>query len=156
MEFVLDVFRTGMIPEHMNQSVICLLPKQQQPDSISQFRPICLSNVVIKIVTKVIANRLKRTIGDLSGEGHAGFIPSRQANDNIVIAQESIHSMRKSQGKRRGMIVKIDLEKAYDCIDWTFLVEVLRIVSFGHELVKVIRSCLDSTILSILWNGMKL
>lgn len=54
--------------EDMNQSVICLLPKQTHPENISQFRPICLSNVVIKVITKVITYRLKCVIGELSGD----------------------------------------------------------------------------------------
>lgn len=90
--------------------------------------------MVIKTVSKVIANRLKRIIGDLAGEWQVGFIPNRQANDNIAIAQESIHSMRTMRNKKKGMVVKIDLEKAYDRIDWNFLVEVLRIVGFELSL----------------------
>lgn len=146
-EFVLQTFRTCKVSEHMNHSVICLLPKQQRPESISQLRPICLSNVVIKIVSKIIANRVKRVIGDLGGEWQAGFIPNRQANDNVVIAQEIIHSLRHKHDKR-GMVVKIDLEKAYDCIDWTFLVDVLKSVGFRQEIITIIKSCLESTTLS--------
>lgn len=150
--FVLQTFRTGTVPAHMNHSVICLLPKQQCPDSISQFRPICLSNVVIKLVSKVIANRVKRVIGDLVGDWQSGFIPSRQAHHNVVIVQEIIHSLRHQRGKR-GLVVKIDLEKAYDRVDWKFLVEVLWSVGFGSELIQVVRSCLESSSLSVLWNG---
>lgn len=152
-EFVLNVFRTGVVPEQMNTSLICLLPKQHQPTDISQFRPICLSNVVIKIISKVIANRVKRIIGDLVGEWQAAFVPHRQASDNIIVAQELLHTMRTRHHKKHGMIVKIDLEKAYDRIDWYFLTEVLRTVGFGCNLIQVIRSCLDSATLSLLWNG---
>lgn len=69
-------------------------------------------------MNKVIANRLKRVIGDLVGECQASFIPGRQATDNIVIAQEVLlHSLQNNMSKRGGMIVKIDLEKAYDRVD---------------------------------------
>lgn len=66
--FVQEVFRSGQVPEQANQSIICLLPKQESLEDISQFRPICLTNVIIKIISKVIADRVKRVIGDLTGE----------------------------------------------------------------------------------------
>lgn len=99
---------------------------------MSQFRPICLSNVIIKIVTKVIVNRVKRVMGDLVGECQASFIPGQQVTDNIVIAQEVLHSMRKIVSKKGGMIVKIDLERAYDRIDWLFQRTVLKTISVGE------------------------
>lgn len=58
-EFALDIFRTGKIPTEMNESLICLIPKQHQLETIMQFRPIYLSNVVMKIISKVIANKLR-------------------------------------------------------------------------------------------------
>lgn len=137
----------------MNVSVICLLPKQHPPKDMSQFRPICLSNVLIKIISKIIANRVKRVIGDLVGDTQASFTPGRQATYNIVIAQEVLHSMRTSQSKRRGMIVKIDLEKAYGRIDWKFLEYVLQVIGFGEQLIRIIQRCLTATELSVLWNG---
>lgn len=89
-----------------------LLPKQENPEEISQFRPMCLSNVVVKVISKEIANRAKRIMNYLTG-----------ATDNIIIGQEVIHSMRRQTGRIGEIIVKIDLEKTYDKIDWNFLEE---------------------------------
>lgn len=105
----------------MNHAVICLLPKQKQPEAISQFRPICLSNVVAKIVNKVIANRVKVIIGDLIGEWQTSFIPGWQAIDNIVVTQELVHSLHRKKGERGALIAKIDLEKTYVRVKWKFL-----------------------------------
>lgn len=137
----------------MNKSLICLIPKQHQPEFISQFRPICLSNVIFKVVTKVIANCLKILMGDLVGDWQASFIPGRQMTDNIIVAQELAHSMRTRRRKHGEMIVKIDLEKAYDRIDWRFLEAILEQVDFETMLRKVIKNCISSSTLSILWNG---
>lgn len=98
-EFVKEVFRTWVVLEEMNKSTICLLPKIEQPEHISQFRPICLSNMIIKVISKIIANRLKVVIGELTSVWQISFILSRQASDNIVLAQESIHSLQKLKGK---------------------------------------------------------
>lgn len=74
---VKEIFALGRSPENLNESNICLLPKQTRLEKITQFRPILPSNVIIKIVSKVIANRLKSVIGDLVGEEQADFIPGR-------------------------------------------------------------------------------
>lgn len=74
-KFVSQVFQTGVVPAAMNESLITLIPKQQLPKSMSHFRPICLSNVIIKIISKLIANRLKPLMADLVGREQSSFIP---------------------------------------------------------------------------------
>lgn len=117
IKFDTEVFVTGYVPESMNCSLICLLSKLTHPETIAQFRPICLSNVIIKVITKIIANRLHPVMGDLIHKEQTGFIPGRHTTDNIVIAQECLHSLHRKKGKKGFMVVKIDLEKAYDRID---------------------------------------
>lgn len=107
----------------------------------------------MKIVSKIIAERLKPLLKDLVSSEQDSFIPGRQTTDNIIITQEMLHSLRRRKGKKGSMVVKIDLEKAYDCIDWGFLQAVLRKVGVGEPLIKVIMSCLQTTALSVLWNG---
>lgn len=151
--FIFQVFRTGVIPEGMNDSLITLIPKCEQPVSITQFRPICLSNVIIKVVSKVLANRLKPLMAVLVGREQSSFIPGRHTTDNIVIVQEALHSFKRKKGKKGAMIAKIDLEKAHDRIDWTFLQEVLCSVGLDSAMITVIMGCLHSTRISVLWNG---
>lgn len=67
VDFVQKVFCTGTVPKEANQSIICLIPKQEHPENISQFRLICLNNVIVKVVIKLIADRVKQFIGDLTG-----------------------------------------------------------------------------------------
>lgn len=154
--FVQEVFKTGDMLAAMNQVTIWLLPKQKHLETISQFRPICLSNVVVKIVSKIIANRLKNIIRLLTGAWQSNFVPGRQVVDNVVITQEFIHSLRRRKGAKGSMVVKIDLKKAYDRIDWGFLEQVLSKVGFGSMLVKVILSCLRNSELAVIWNGVRL
>lgn len=96
-EFVKKVFQIGFMPPEANQSIICLLSKQDQLEMLTHFRPICLSNVIVKTMSKIIASKLKRMIGDLAGEGQTSFIPGRQAPSNVVITQEAIHSLRRKK-----------------------------------------------------------
>lgn len=76
--------------------------------------------------------------------------------DNVIVAQEIIHSLQKKTGRSRGMVVKIDLEKAYDRVSWPFLREVLKVTRFSPHLTELIMSCIMSTTLTVLWNGQKL
>lgn len=80
---------------------------------MSYFRLIALCSFVAKLITKILANRLKNLMQKLVGEGQTSFIPSRQAEDNMIMVQELIHSMKKKTGKRGCLLVKLDLEKVY-------------------------------------------
>lgn len=148
--FVKGIFELGIVLEQMNGSLICLIPKQTHPETISQFRPIYLGNVITKVISKVIANRLKPLMGDLVGQAQAGFIPGRQTSDNVVMAQELLYTIRHRKGRKGHMIVKVDFEKVYDRIDWSFFKQVLCTIGFGGPLIRVIMSCITSTNLSII------
>lgn len=101
----------------MNESLICLISKQPHPETIAQFRTICLSNVVVKIVSKVITNRLKPLMADLVGLEQASFIPGRHTMDNIIV-RKKLYTLLGKAKEKGALITKIDLEKAYDRIDW--------------------------------------
>lgn len=91
----------------MNHSLIALTQKEANPNGTSQFRPIALSKVSVKILSKVLANRLKGNMSKLVAENQRSFIPGRQAVDNVVVAQEKIHSMRGKKRKKRYLAVKM-------------------------------------------------
>lgn len=109
---MLEIFRTGVLPEGLNESVIYLLPKCTAPINLNQFRPISLSNVLVKVVSKVLATRLKPLMSKLTGPFQTSFIPGRQPSNNITAAQEAIHSLRRRKGLKGGFVLKVDLEKA--------------------------------------------
>lgn len=96
--------------------------------------PIALCNVLMKVVRKVIVNRLKHFMTKLIGDTQSSFIPRRQLADNIVLAQEMVHSMKRRKGKQGVMVMKIDLKKAYDQIEWDFLETILHNVGFENHL----------------------
>lgn len=83
----------------MNDTLITLIPKQDQLERISHFRPITLCNVIVEGI-KLISNQIKVLMPGIVGEQQCSFVQGRQGIDNIVIVQEVIHSMRKRIGKK--------------------------------------------------------
>lgn len=153
INFVLTAFTTCHFPVEMNESIITLIPKVKHPEDIKQFRPIALTNVITKIISKVIANRLKGLVGKLVSSNQCAFTPGRQAAENIIITNEIIHTMKKKKGSKGLMAVKIDLEKAYDQVSWPFLRRVLESAGFCPKLVELIMFTVSTASLSIIWNG---
>ena len=90
-----------------------MIPKVKNPEKVTKFRLISLCNVIYKIVSKVIANRLKPWLNSLISETQSTFIAGRLINDNILIAFESLHHMKTGCfGKKNFMALKFDMSKA--------------------------------------------
>lgn len=96
---VKEVFGGTPIPKELNGTLLVLIPKTNNPTSLKMFRPISLSSVVYKTITKIVTNKLKEVLPRLIGPNQTSFIPGRHITENIVIAQEVIHFMRKKKGK---------------------------------------------------------
>ena len=109
--------------------------------------------MIFKVVTKVIVGRLKELMPKLISEIQSSFVPGRHVTDNIIVAQEIIHSMRRMKGKRGVMTIKVDLEKAYDRLSWSFIRDTLIDARLPSDLIRIIMQCIESPTLSVLWNG---
>ncbi|XP_031116600.1 uncharacterized protein LOC116020256 [Ipomoea triloba] len=147
---------SGKLDEGMNDTLIALIPKTGCPTNASQYRPISLCNVIYKIITKAMTNRIKPILRALVGQEQSSFVPGRQITDNILIYQEVVHSMRNKQGKKGLMILKIDLEKAYDRLNWEFIRDTLKDVGMNKEWVRNIMACVETPRLKVLWSGKQL
>ena len=152
-QLVKDVLMGHDFPDGLNNAFLVLIPKSEVPSRPNQFRSIGLCNIVYKLVTKVIVNRLKPILPQLISPTQCSFVPRRQITDNVIIVQEMLHSMRAKQGKRGYMMVKIDFEKAYDRLRWKFIRESLMKLRLPQIMVEVVMQCIESARLSILWNG---
>ena len=140
----------------MSETLLVLISKGDDPTRMKDFWPRSLCNVLYKIITKVLVNRLRPFIPELISSMQSGFVHGRNTQDNSILAQEIMHYMKKSKDKKGMVAYKIDLEKAYDRVDWHFLRVMLGKFGFPEPMVELIMFCVSSSSLSILWNGVKL
>ena len=152
-QLVSDVLAGRTFPDGLNDAFLVLIPKVEAPSRPNQFRPIGLCNIVYKLVTKVIVNRIKPILSTLIAPTQCSFVPKRQITDNVIIVQEMLHSMRYKKGRSGYMMVKIDFEKAYDRLRWKFIRETLMELRLPQLMVDVVMNCIESAKLNILWNG---
>jgi hypothetical protein len=129
MEAVEESRIKGEVIKSLNSTFIALIPKVNGPTNFGDFRPIALCNLCYKVISKIIAQRLRPILSRSLSEEQFGFLKGRQINDAIGIAQECLHSIKEK--KLQALILKIDLRKAYDCISWDFLRLVLLQCGFG-------------------------
>lgn len=123
MQLVNDFYLGNLGIARLDYGVITLLPKVKDANTVKQFRPICLLNVSFKIFTKLLLGRLTNLVEKLFSKNQSAFIRGRYILDSVVTLHEVLHEMR--QKKLRGVVLKIDFEKAYDSVRWDFLEQIL-------------------------------
>lgn len=144
-KMVQNFFQNGVFEDNVTDTNIVLVPKKQSPRTMADLRPIPLCNVVYKVTSKVIANRLKEVIDLIISENQSAFIPGRLKSDNIMIAYEVMHYMkRKNSGKQAWMALKLDMSKAYDRVEWGYLRDVLSKMGFNDRVVNLFMQCVTS------------
>ena len=110
---------SGIIPSSLNSTFITLIPKRDKPQTFADFRPISLCNLLYKLLSKVIATRIKPFLDVGISQEQFGFLKNRQIVEPIGIVQEVLHSIKSKH--ICAFIIKLDLIKAFDRVNWTFI-----------------------------------
>lgn len=122
----------------VNQTFIVLIPKVASSEELGQFRPISLCNVLYKVASKVLANRLKIILPEILAEEQSAFIPERLITDNIISAFECIHVMKNnSMKKHQFCALKLDMRKANNRIEWEYLQVVMLKLGFHSSWIEM-------------------
>ena len=146
-------FHNGHLLKEINRTFITLIPKLESPEASHHYRPINLCNVSYKIIAKILANRIKPLLNKIISPLQGAFAPGRLINDNIMLAHEIMHSFKKKKGKTGYMVVKLDMEKAYDRLEWEFIKAILTRLGFHPKWIGWVMECISTVSYSVLING---
>jgi hypothetical protein len=123
-----------------NSSFLALIPKEKGEVNFGRFRPISLCNTSYKILTKIIANKIKKILPAIIPENQGGFVKGRHIVDNIILVQEALHSSIRRKDK--GMIIKLNLANAFDRVRHNFLFKVMENFGFAPAFINWIKACI--------------
>ena len=128
---MLDFLNSSNMNPNINYTHIVLIPKVKSPEKMSDYRPISLCNVIYKIMSKVVANRLKQILPKLISPSLSAFVSGRLITDNALVAYETLHSMHCRKSRKKGSLaLKLDISKAYDWVEWDFLRNIMLRLGF--------------------------
>ncbi|RVX21268.1 putative ribonuclease H protein [Vitis vinifera] len=143
--------RNKFMTPRVNATFLVLVPKRGGAEDLKDFRPISLVGSLYKLLAKVLANRIKKVMGKVISESQNAFVEGRQILDAVLIANEAVDSRLKDNVG--GVLCKLDIEKAYDRVSWSFLLAVLKEMGFGERWIKWIDWCISTVKFSVLVNG---
>lgn len=134
--FCRNFIEHGILPDEVNNTLVCLIPKVKCPKQVADLRPISLCNVVMRILSKVLANRLKPCLNSIISNNQSAFIEGRLLTDNAMLTFEINHYIhRKTQGIDGVAALKIDISKAYDRLEWRYITSMFRKMGFPQHWV---------------------
>lgn len=140
----LDLYR-------LNCALVTLIPKVGEATNMKHFKPISLLNCSFKIFSKILTLRLSSIVQRIVAPNQSAFIKCRYILESVVVAHEIVHSIHKSG--ERGVVIKIDYEKAYDKVSWFFLFDMLEARNFDPGWINWIKQITVGGSIGILVNG---
>lgn len=150
---VLLFFQTGAMKPEIARTNMVLIPKSLEANTVGSFRPISICNFIYKVISKVLAIRLKPLMRMCVSRSQCAFLPGRDITENIILLREILHSFKQKHYKRPEFCLKVDLSKAFDRMNWDFLTEMLTLYGFPTRFTGWVMSCVKSAQFSLVFNG---
>ncbi|XP_016700140.1 uncharacterized protein [Gossypium hirsutum] len=151
--FYLKALNRELPLEEVNFTKIVLIPKTSAANSMSSCHPISLCSVLYKVISKVLANRLRIVLEDCIDEAQGAFVPRRLISDNVLVAYELMHTLKKKRlGKKGSFALKLDMSKAYDRVEWGFIECMMLRMEFDARWVELIMHSISSVSYSVMVN----
>ncbi|GKV39884.1 hypothetical protein SLEP1_g47585 [Rubroshorea leprosula] len=149
---VLDFFDSGKILKQINATNITIVPKVSCPNVVSDYRPIACCNVIYKVISKLLTQRINEVLSMLVSNNQTAFVKGRSITTNLLICQDLVRNYHRSKGPAR-CLMKIDLQKAYNSVDWGYVKAMLRGLNFPDRFINWLMLCVSTTKFSVLING---
>ncbi|XP_048611893.1 uncharacterized protein LOC106393218 [Brassica napus] len=151
-EAILEFFNSGCLLKQWNSASLALIPKIPNASHPSEFRPISCLNTVYKVISKLLASRLKEILPLMISKSQSAFLPGRLLAENVLLATDLVNGYNTQNISPRGML-KVDLRKAFDCLRWDFILASLRALAIPESYIRLISECLSTASFSISING---
>lgn len=137
-------------PTVMASAILTLIPKVQSPQTFGDFRPICLTNFISKVCTRIIATHLNQLLAKLISPEQTGFLAGNDISTQVLLAREMVHMLDRGGPQ---LCLKLDMMKAFDWVSWDYLQLLLRKFGFSDFFIQIIINHLSATRMSVLING---
>ncbi|XP_024013471.1 uncharacterized protein LOC112087777 [Eutrema salsugineum] len=149
---VQSFFLKGFLPKGVNSTILALIPKKEGAKHMKDYRPIACCNVIHKLISKILANRLKRLLPRFICPNQSAFVRDRLLIENLLLASELVSGYHKDTISAR-CALKIDISKAFDSVQWRFLLNTLEALNFPAKYIHWIRLCVSTASFSVQVNG---
>ena len=151
---VLGFLNHGLSDGDLNATYIALIPKIKNPSRVTDYRPISLCNILYKLISKVLANRLKKMLPHIISQNQIAFILGRLITNNVLVAFEAMHTMDgRMKGREGYMTLKLDMSKAYDRVECDYLEVAMRKLGFADGWILLMMTCIRTVSYSVLVHG---
>lgn len=149
---VQSFFLKGFLPKGLNSTILALIPKKEEAKVMKDYRPISCCNVLYKIISKLIANRLKGVLPKFISLNQSAFIKERLLMENVLLATEIVKDYHKEDISPRCAMM-IDISKAFDSVQWPFLLNTLKALGLPEKFINWISLCVTTASFSVQVNG---
>lgn len=145
-------FTKGFLPKGLNSTILALIPKKEEAKMMKDYRPISCCNVLYKVISKIITNRLKGIMSKCIPLNQSAFVKERLLIENVLLESELVKDYHKEDICPR-CAMQIDISKAFDSVQWPFLLNTLQALGFPEKFIKWISLCITSSLFSVQVNG---
>ena len=141
-----------MMLKQWNSANLVLIPKKSNASLPSDFRPISCLNTVYKVISKLLASRLKEILPLMISKAQSAFLPGRLLAENVLLSTVLVNGYNSQSLTPRGML-KVDLRKAFDSVRWDFILASLQALAIPDNYISLIQECLSTASFSVSVNG---
>ena len=151
---ILKFFNCAKMEESVNSTNIVLIPKSKHPSTVSEFQPISFCTIFYKLISNVLANWLKNVLPHIISCNQSAFIPGQLISNNILVAYKTLHTMHTCMWSKVGYLgIKLDMSKAYDRVEWSFLEAVMFKLGFDLRWIMLNMECVTTVRYAVVVNG---
>lgn len=145
-------FQTGKLHQDINAANLTLIPKCEHPSKATDFRPIACCGVLYKVIAKLLSAKLQAVLPSLINQNQSAFVSGRYILHNVLIGVELVRLYNRTNASPRALM-KLDIRKAYDSVNWKYLQELLKAYKFPQPFVHWISTCVQTVNSSLIING---